>query len=662
MQTMKTQASRRLDVQGLRALAVLVVVLFHAGLPVPGGFIGVDIFFVISGFVITQLLVREREMNGRVDLRRFYLRRYKRLTPALGLMIAVVMLVMIPLGSPLGQQELAAETGIGALLLVANFVIASSTGGYFDLRAETNPLLNTWSLSVEEQFYIVFPILLIGALSIAKRRGRMPVVVIALVTVLSLGATLLTSRGYEFDGPLQYLVGFYGPLARAWEFGIGALLVFIPRRAVSRLVSEGSAWLGITMVLASLWIITPSTPGPGVRNLIPVLGTALVIWSGQRPTLVGRLLSHPGPVALGDVSYSWYLWHWPVIVIAVSVFPDVPLLPVIAAVASLIPSYLSYRWVENPLRYRSIDTRGGWGRLIAVSTGVPILVSMSVLVLNAQSFWSPAVASARASTDPHVDSVRGCAIDVPLDEIPWDECTWNTEASGVPIYLFGDSNAGQFSDTVLEFAKEAGRPVTVLAANGCPFMDVRDFGEPDPNSCAEYVSTVLQEMTERPRGTVLIASSALPWTPAEFADKGTFETGEPGPDPSYLASVLSASVVALQSEGHDVGLLQILPHFSRDPYVYDPAACSLIDTVTGNCNTRMPRGFADQMQADMIYVYRSAAESTGVPLLDLRGHICPERVCSTVEGERFRYRDGGHISVEESLALTPFFEEFLKEN
>ena len=105
------------------------------------------------------------------------------------------------------------------------------------------------------------------------------------------------------------------------------------------------------MVLASLWIITPSTPGPGVRNLIPVLGTALVIWSGQRPTLVGRLLSHPGPVALGDVSYSWYLWHWPVIVIAVSVLPDVPLLPVIAAVASLIPSYLSYRWVENPLRY-----------------------------------------------------------------------------------------------------------------------------------------------------------------------------------------------------------------------------------------------------------------------------------------------------------------------
>ena len=141
MQTMKTQASRRLDVQGLRALAVLVVILFHAGLPVPGGFIATSSLSSLGSSSPSFL------MNGRVDLRRFYLRRYKRLTPALGLMIAVVMLVMIPLGSPLGQQELAAETGIGALLLVANFVIASSTGGYFDLRAETNPLLNTWSLS-----------------------------------------------------------------------------------------------------------------------------------------------------------------------------------------------------------------------------------------------------------------------------------------------------------------------------------------------------------------------------------------------------------------------------------------------------------------------------------------------------------------------------------
>jgi len=662
MQTTRTTTSKRLDIQGLRALAVLVVVLFHAGLPVPGGFIGVDVFFVISGFVITQLLVSERRVNGRVDLRRFYLRRYRRLTPALGLMIAIVMLVMIPLGSPLGQQELAAETGIGALLLVANFVIASSTGGYFDLRAETNPLLNTWSLSVEEQFYIVFPILLIGALTLARGRARVPVVMISAVTLLSLGVTLLTSRGFSFDEPVQYLVGFYGPLSRAWEFGIGALLVFMQRRAVGRGAADGAAWLGLVMILASLWIITPSTPGPGVRNLIPVAGTALIIWSGQRPTLVGRLLSRPGSVALGDLSYSWYLWHWPVIVISVSILPAVPWVAVLAALASLIPAYLSYRWVENPLRYRSIDTRGGWGRLIAISTGVPILLSISVLLLNAQSYWSPVVASARASTDPHIDSVRGCAIDVPLDEIPWDQCTWNADGAGAPVYLFGDSNAGQFSDAVVQAANDAGRPVTVLAANGCPFMDVRGYDEVDPRSCAGYMSEVLEEMAARQPGTVLIGSSALPWTPAEFADKGTFESGAPGPDPDYLASVLSASVEELLSQGHEVGLLQILPHFSRDPYVYDPAACSLIETVTGRCSTRMPRQFADEMQADMIYAYQSAANSTGVPLLDFRDQMCPKGVCSTVEGQRFRYLDGGHISVEESLTLTPVLTEFLKAN
>jgi len=638
-----------------------MVVLFHAGLPLPGGFVGVDVFFVISGFVITQLLVREVTENGRVSLRRFYLRRYKRLTPALGLVIAVVVVVMVPLGSPLGQQELAAETGIGALFLVANFVIAASTGGYFDLLAETNPLLNTWSLSVEEQFYIAFPIVLIGALALARGRVRLPVAVIAVLTALSLGATLLTSRGFQVDGPVQFLFGFYGPISRAWEFGIGALLVFVPRPSPRRAFADFGAWIGAAMVLESLWIISPATPGPGVRNLIPVLGTALIIWSGQSSTFVSRLLSRQGPVALGDLSYSWYLWHWPVIVISVALFPEVPLVAVGAALASLLPAYGSYRWVENPLRYRVFSNRRQWMWLILVSTGVPVVLALSVLVLNAQNFWSAAVVSARASTESHIDSQQGCAIDVPIADIPWQKCTWNSGAPGVPVYLLGDSNAGQFSDALVEAAIDESRPVTVLAANGCPFMDVRSFVDPDPDSCAGYVGTVLTELAQREPGTVLIGSSALPFTPQEFADQGTFESGGLGPDRDYLAMVLAASVDGLKSAGHTVGLVQVLPHFTRDPYVYDRSTCSLLEIVQERCSVRMPREFADQMQADMIYAYKSAAEATGVPLIDLRDYMCPGGVCLTVEDERFRYLDGGHISVEESVRLAPYFQNFLRE-
>ena len=152
--------SRRTDIQGLRAVAVLMVVAFHAGLPFPGGFVGVDVFFVISGFVITGMVLRERRATGRIRFGQFYLRRFKRLTPALALVVAVTVTASAAVLSPLGTQQTAAKTGIGAMLLAANVVIARTTGGYFDADAATNPLLHTWTLSVEEQFYLAFPALI----------------------------------------------------------------------------------------------------------------------------------------------------------------------------------------------------------------------------------------------------------------------------------------------------------------------------------------------------------------------------------------------------------------------------------------------------------------------------------------------------------------------
>jgi peptidoglycan/LPS O-acetylase OafA/YrhL len=154
----QAENSLRLDVQGLRAVAVLLVVAFHSGLPAPGGFIGVDVFFVISGFVIAAMLQREWAITGRLDFARFYMRRFKRLTPALAVIVTVTAAVSAFVLSPFGDQQTTAKTAIGGIFLVANAVIARTTGGYFDAPAETNPLLNIWSLSVEEQFYLVFPI------------------------------------------------------------------------------------------------------------------------------------------------------------------------------------------------------------------------------------------------------------------------------------------------------------------------------------------------------------------------------------------------------------------------------------------------------------------------------------------------------------------------
>ncbi|MEN9621231.1 MAG: hypothetical protein RL499_1424, partial [Actinomycetota bacterium] len=207
-----TAVGRRLDIQGLRAIAVLLVVVYHAGLPLSGGFVGVDVFFVISGFVITLMLQREWRASGRVRFGTFFARRFMRLAPALALVVLVTVVVTTLLS--LGMATTAAQTGLGAFFLTANLVIATSTGDYFAAPAESNPLLNLWSLSVEEQFYLVFPLLLVLGWALARRGGaarRAPLVITVAVLAMSLSGALLVSSRILVHPWLDLAFGFYGP-------------------------------------------------------------------------------------------------------------------------------------------------------------------------------------------------------------------------------------------------------------------------------------------------------------------------------------------------------------------------------------------------------------------------------------------------------------------
>jgi len=647
----------RPDIQGLRALAIIVVVLFHAGLPVPGGFIGVDVFFVISGFVITGMLRRDWQRDGRLRLRTFYARRFKRLTPALALTVSVTLLLSIVILSPLGVQQTAAETGIGAMLLVANIAIARTTGGYFDLAAGTNPLLNTWSLSVEEQFYLVFPLILILGWALARRRGgrAWPIVLVAATAAISIALMLATSRGGQLGALPGELVGFYGPLTRVWEFAAGALLVVAAPRIPGRAGATAAGLLGLVLVLGSLWLITSATPGPGLRNILPVVGTMLLLWAGERENPVSRVLASRPAVAIGDVSYSWYLWHWPLIVFSLLLWPSLGWIAPAAALVSLIPALLSYRWVEQPIRTRSVSGAASWTRLIAVTSGPPIVIGIVILLLCSIGYGSPAVRSAQQARASHADSLAGCALTPPIDEIPWDACRWNTAATGRPIVLVGDSNAGQFSEAVIAAGEALGRPVTIISTNGCPFMDVRDVTTPDPGSCGDYVARAIDHLTASAPGTILIGSSSLPYAPAEFATTGTYETGGPAPGADYTASVLTRAAKTLTSGGQQVVLMQVIPHFTTPPYVYALDRCTVWSLISGSCSVDMPRTFSDAAQETMRTAFSMAARDSGVTLLDLRGDLCPQGTCRTQRDGRTLYLDGGHISVEESLSLAPRF-------
>ena len=384
---------RRFDIQGLRAVAVLLVVAFHAGLPVPGGFVGVDVFFVISGFVITGMIHRERSSTGRFRFGRFYLRRFKRLTPALSLMVAVTMVLAFCLLSPFTEQQPAAQTGIGAMLLVANFMIAYNTGDYFDAPAESNPLLHTWSLSVEEQFYLVFPaILLLGWVLSQRGRRRIPwvAVLVGTAALISFGLVMMGASALD-PSTAKYLLEFYSPLTRAWEFAVGALLALATTSRFLR--SDGHARilasLGVALLVGSAWLINGATPFPGPWTLLPVVGTLLLIAAGTHHTTpVSRALALPAIVKVGDCSYSIYLWHWPLRVFAVHLWPGKPFVAAIAATLSILPAAASYRWVEQPLRRLPPLTRRRTFALVSAVVCPSILLA-ATLGIAANDFWLP---------------------------------------------------------------------------------------------------------------------------------------------------------------------------------------------------------------------------------------------------------------------------------
>ena len=448
----------RPDIQGLRAIAVVMVMLFHARLPFPGGFLGVDVFFVISGFVITSMLHREQLKSGTVRLSQFYLRRFKRLTPALAVMVGIVVLVSAVVLSPLGPQQTAAATGIGALFLVANVVIDSGTGDYFAAAADTNPLLHTWTLSVEEQFYLVFPaLLLLGWLLARRYRGarQAALLLVAALAIISLVLALIGPNAVQ-NTFARSLLGFYSPFTRAWEFAAGALLALLMAKARKDLphVRTVSGVLGLAGLLATLWVIPEDARIPGPWTLLPVVATLLVIWAGtQGSSPVNRMLSLRPFTAVGDVSYSLYLWHWPFIVFAVLLWPQTPYIAAIAATISIAPSVISYLLLENPIR-RASWTRAKTIRVLGLATVLPALIICLGVWGVASKYWTPRMDNGQVPSvfaGDVTDAARAayvrahsypCTIDQLPDEFQSDiSCIQSKPGRDVDLAILGDSHA-----------------------------------------------------------------------------------------------------------------------------------------------------------------------------------------------------------------------------
>jgi peptidoglycan/LPS O-acetylase OafA/YrhL len=620
-------AGRRRDIQGLRAVAVLVVVAFHAGLPLPGGFVGVDVFFVISGFVITAMLAREWHATGRIRFGRFYLRRFKRLSPALALVVVATVLASTFLLSPLGPQQTAAKTGIGAMLITANVVISRTSGGYFDAPAGANPLLHTWSLSVEEQFYLVFPLLLALGWWLATRRSRYrgaAEVSVAIVAVASFALTLVAL--HRPLGPVaEALMGFYGPLTRAWEFAVGALVVLVLTR-VAPLSWRTAAVLGLIgagLLGVSLSVISESTPFPGPWTLLPVAATGLLLVAGtQETTPVSRVLASRPFVAVGDWSYSIYLWHWPFIVYAKVLWPGHDAAVLAAAALSVLPAVASYRWLETPLRRLRVPSKAAVTRVVAAVLAPALAASVAIL-----GFSSP-VSAKKLESRPAGTTLAGeigwkdhdyrfggfepCASPVLRQMVDSStnyqfRCQQSKPGADIDLALIGDSHVEHLFIGLVE---------------ALPDLNIMYFATDAPLGVAEPAyREAVRFITRTPSIRDVLATSY--W----------HQRGVVAPD-------VTAFLRALSVGGRHVYLTDDVPDFPFEPFGCKYAS----GLVPRTCSQDAPafwgmyQAFVDQMAAVVAAVPRAV-------LVHTARYLCDETVCSMTRDGQILYADRSHLNV-----------------
>ena len=664
------KVEHRADIQGLRAIAVLLVVAFHTSTALPGGFIGVDVFFVISGFVITQLLWRELHTSERLSFSHFYARRVRRILPALAVLIIAVSAMSALIQNPLGPQRKTAAGGAAAATFFANFYSYGSKAGYFDPTANSNPILHTWSLSVEEQFYLIFPLLLVGAVFLARRFAprlatrTAAVWAVGTVAVLSFVLSDLTTRGVLsglLHAPRRF--AYYGSFTRAWEFAAGALLALVVTK-LSRLhpkVALGLGVIGALLVLYSARTFTRASPFPGTIALIPVIGTVLLIVAGTRSRHgTTRLLSTKPMVMIGDVSYGWYLWHWPFIVFTGLLWSTSTMALTTAAIVALVPTYLSYRYVEQPIRFNQ-TIRGRRAVLVAcVCIGVPLIVCGALALSARAASRTPPMRTLAGALRLHADETRHCESTAPIAKRP-ARCTWHASDPRGAVWLIGDSNAGHFTEPVAQAATQDGFDLHVATNAGCPFADLVLMIDSDTSSgCRRFVTESVATLVALHPQLVVVASDATGYINSStyrFRDPHTGRIARsPAEKARVWATALSSTLHQFERAHIPSLIVHTVPHFGS----WDLGSCAAVRVYVdlASCGASASRAsIRRQQQPALEAEHEATAGMADVSDMDLTSDLCTPTLCRTNHGNRFVYRDYRHLTIDGVRTLTPRFDQ-----
>ncbi|MEA2311223.1 MAG: hypothetical protein QOE28_1191 [Solirubrobacteraceae bacterium] len=640
----------RPDVEGLRAVAIVLVLLCHAGVrPARGGYVGVDVFFVISGFLITRLLAAELERTGTVSLVRFYARRAKRLMPQAVTAIAAVAAASAVLLSPVRASAVAGDA-TAAGLYGMNWRLAGEAADYFS-SAHDGPLDHFWSLAVEEQFYAAWPVLLLAAAWLCHRRPRGPV-----VAVVAVGAASLAYAVHAVHAiPAQ---AYFSAFARAWELGAGALLALLPGHRLGVRTASVLAWAGAGSIAAAAAAFRSSTPVPGPVALLPVLGAVALIAAGQSgaaaPT---RLLASRPFQAVGRRSYACYVWHWPVLVLAGAAWGPLSTVQALAAsLGSLLPALVTYRWIEEPLRRSRLHARRPGATLAAGFAGSAVAVA-SGIVLAASISSPPALAAGAVEGAPQLRrtgrieaaaaALRPRPVDASADRgrVYYDgclvgeggttspPCVYGDRRSRTTVVLLGDSHAMQWFPALQRVAVRRRWRLVVLTKSSCPPPAVRvvyTLSGRDYTQCDAWREYALRRIERVERPVLVVVAASAHYT--------VVAGGRRLVGPASLRALAAAYAPVLERLRAAVPQVVAIGDVPRPPWdVPDCVSREMRDL--RRC--AFPR---DAAVAAARVLQAGAARAPGVRLLDPASVLCLADLCPAVIGDVLVYRNSGHIT------------------
>jgi len=620
---MSTTTNKKItQIQGLRAFAALLVTLFHAKW-ISGGFIGVDIFYVISGFLITGLLLREIERSGTIDFKKFYARRFKRLLPTsfvVLILTALVSWMVIPgtMRASLGKDIIAAS------LYISNYLFAWWQADYQNLDATPSPVIHYWSLAVEEQFYLVWPLLILLFFMISQRfhNKKGLTYLVASITFVSFAFSIYQTE----TSPIW---AFYSLPTRAWELGLGALLVLLPPLRSRKLVGL----IGFVLLIFSSFFFNETTAFPGVNAILPVLGTVLLIATiNSWPPFMNDLANSRISQWLGEISYPLYLWHWPLLVIP-STYLARPLENherLFAIIMTIVLADLTHRFVEEPYRHIKISSDVVFKRT-AIATACTVLLGTVIVFTSSDkidvSGINGAVSLSQIKARPLVYD-DGCHAN--YSQTQSSQCEYGDLSSDKTIVLYGDSHAAQWFPGLVEIAGRSGYKLVSLTKSACPAVETlrSDQGAFKMSRCGQWRKNSLERIKKLKPDALIMSGFQYFAPPANVVNRDQWwNEGQR----KLLKNV----------KGTSANLIYITdtPHPLRDiPACLSNYSISKCNTTTRSLNLSI----------------------SGFKVIDPNPWLC-SRSCPAVKDGVVAYRDASHISVDIAIALIPRLTQALRD-